>query len=150
MALQYQRRFEEWLPADFDGLFHWDFLKDWLPRGIEPHDFDAVIEIGGNFLVFETKNDGARISVGQRIALNALLQYPNWTVLILFGKTAAAISRLIILDGLSNPTDINPATIDDVKNAVITWRKRADWLYEKRKEQKALASQRDWLSEVEL
>src|SRR3990167_1307858 len=137
MTLFNEKRFAEWLPADFDGVFHWGFLQGCFPRqSIEPHDFDAVVEIGGNFLQFETKADNARISGGRRDTINALLENPRWTVFIVFGKQAKEITRLIILDGIGNPVDINPATVEDVRRATQDWAKRREWFRVKRLEQK--------------
>ena len=46
--LRNQQRFEEVLPADFDGVFTWDVLQYFLLRGITPMDFDAALSPSGD------------------------------------------------------------------------------------------------------
>jgi len=92
MTVKYPDRFNRALPAGFDGLFDWDFL---LPAfqgtRITPMDLDAVVERNGQFLVFETKENGAPIPVGQTITLERLV-LKGITVIVLRGKTAAEIN----------------------------------------------------------
>ena len=68
--LKNYEKFNTWLPALFDGQFHWDFLKPaFKDTKIMPMDFDAVVERYGKFLIFETKSKGKQIDLGQKITL---------------------------------------------------------------------------------
>jgi len=92
-------RFNQWLPAAFDGVFDWDFLEPaFNPSGIKPTDIDAAIERNGNFLLFETKAKGQPIPIGQ---CRALTQY--WrcgaTIFHLEGKSPPTISGISIYEG---------------------------------------------------
>jgi len=92
VTILYPKRFEEAAAAGFDGIFDWDFLLPaFEPTKIAPMDWDAVIERRGSFLVFETKQPGASIPDGQRYALEAAVRTGNFTIIILFAKTALDI-----------------------------------------------------------
>lgn len=69
MSLTSPDNFYKSLPSGFDGLFDWDFLMGVFPRKIMPHDIDAVVEIGGRFLCWETKDPGKKTPNGQRTAI---------------------------------------------------------------------------------
>ena len=74
MTVLYPKRFKEAQAADFDGLFHWDFLLPaFVGTKITPTDIDAVIERNGSCLFFETKQKNADIKLGQTITFNTLL-----------------------------------------------------------------------------
>lgn len=121
-----RRRFFEWPPAQFDGEFVWEFLKDCWPREtIDPHDFDAVVEIGGRFLVFETKDCGVPVSAGQQRTLNHLLTDPRFTVIFLYGKHPAAIKSFRILNG-QGCRNFPRADAELVKTHVRMWADLAD------------------------
>jgi hypothetical protein len=77
--------------AQFDGVFEWDWIAAALPGKIEPMDFDGVVERRGQFLLFETKGPGVPIPAGQRYTLQCVAALPQWTVVILWGKTATAL-----------------------------------------------------------
>jgi hypothetical protein len=73
--------FADALPAGFDGVFLWDFLRSaWGGTKIQPMDFDCVVERCGHFLAFETKAPGVPIPEGQQITFDALVRDPHWTV----------------------------------------------------------------------
>lgn len=80
--IHHQATFDRDLPAQYDGVFMWDFLKGVFGPSIMPTDFDGVVERHGHFLVFETKDIGARPTEGQEIAFRALVADPRFTVLI--------------------------------------------------------------------
>ena len=72
---------------------HWD----WGPlygcfevngkNSISPSDLDFCVERNGRFLVFETKQPGEKLSVGQAIMLGALARtYPLFVVFIVTGR----------------------------------------------------------------
>ena len=94
-------RFNEWLPANYDGRFDWDFL---LPAfegtKIRPMDVDAIIHKDGphgdQFLLFETKAPGAEIPIGQAITLAALLREGNKLLFYIQGKTPYDMTSLTI------------------------------------------------------
>ena len=94
MSVKYPETFKSFPPANFDGLFDWDFL---LPAfqgtNIEPMDIDAVIERRGKVLLFETKSEGKEIPLGQRITLDRLiiLGRGNIHLMILYSKTTVSI-----------------------------------------------------------
>jgi len=77
-------------PANFDGVFDWDFLKEGGAFGntrIEPFDFDGVVERNGYFLVYETKDEGKEIPLGQKIALESAVKTGFFIVFVIWGKT---------------------------------------------------------------
>ena len=74
--------FDRYLPAQFDGVFLWDFLKGAFGPTIEPMDFDGVVERRGSFLVFETKAPGVPVPDGQRITLETLLRDRRFVVIL--------------------------------------------------------------------
>lgn len=120
MTIEYFNRFWQARPAGFDGVFEWDFLKGCFPRGIMPMDFDAVVEINGQFLVFETKAPSRTVDTGQRLTFQALLKIPNFTVFMLYGKTVPTITRLIVCRG-DDRKNIYPATEAIVREEAKRW-----------------------------
>jgi hypothetical protein len=89
--LKYRTAFEGSLPAGFDGEFNWDWMRNLFPRGIMPMDFDGVIEIGGHFGVFETKDYGVPIPKGQYHTLSRL--GAEWYVFFIEGKDSPLTLR---------------------------------------------------------
>ena len=87
MAIRNQKLFDQSLPADYSGLFAWDFLMKYGAFGynnkIQPMDLDACIERNGRFLIFETKGKGVPIPKGQQLTLNALLDNGSFTLFII-------------------------------------------------------------------
>lgn len=83
----YPDRFAKAAPAQFDGKFEWDFLFPAFTRGIQPMDWDGVVECNNRFLVFETKSEGVSISRGQATALENAVRTGYFTVFLLYGKT---------------------------------------------------------------
>ena len=69
--LRNPEEFKSSLPAGYDGLFDWDFIvaAGAFPRGIEPMDIDASVEVGGRLLCWETKAPGTKMKRGQRMAI---------------------------------------------------------------------------------
>lgn len=72
--------FERDLPAQFDGVFMWDFLAGAFGPAIMPMDFDGVVEWRGYFLIFETKNPGVKPPRGQVVAFEALVVDDRFTI----------------------------------------------------------------------
>lgn len=133
--LHNRERFEQWLPAGFDGEFQWDFL---LPafKGtkIRPMDFDCVIERKGKVLIFETKAAGKEIETGQVITLT-----DQWkkgaSILVLAGKTRETVTGFAAYwhwkyeAGVEvGKYPIRPAKWDDVLFLTRHWFCKADGL----------------------
>jgi len=112
--IRHKNTFNNWQPALFDGEFDWDFLLPaWIGTKIEPMDVDAQFTVSGNEssieagdidakvernshrLLFETKNKGVPVPVGQRITLEN-----EWrigaTVFHVEGKTPESITGMAI------------------------------------------------------
>lgn len=66
--------------GDFKGL-----IKD-NPNFV-PSNIDGIVERNGKFLVLEWKKPGEKISMGQKILLQALAANPNFIVIIVNGST---------------------------------------------------------------
>ena len=97
VALHNPRRFEQWLPACFDGLFHWDFLLPaFKETKIKPMDIDCCIERNNHFLMFETKLPGVSVETGQQITLTNLWRNGKTTIIHVEGKTAKTITKFSI------------------------------------------------------
>ncbi len=84
-----EKEFSKNLPANYDGKFEWDIFAK---RGcfgntkIQPMDFDGVVERNKNYLIFETKKNGAVIPRGQQITLNNLTVAKSFTVAKIWPK----------------------------------------------------------------
>ena len=92
--IKHYKTFKDATPANYDGLFDWDFLKPaFKGTKIEPMDLDAVVERKGNFLLFETKNIGVPIPLGQKITLENFIKVGRGkiTLFVLYGKTPDTI-----------------------------------------------------------
>ena len=123
-----EKRFSQWLPAGFDGQFHWDFLNaSFKGTQIKPMDFDAVIERRGNFLVFETKEKGKSIPVGQEITLTRAWRN-GFTIIHVEGKKASEITGFAIYSGIDEhkegkvgSREMQPRTVEDLIYVVRRW-----------------------------
>lgn len=84
--------FYESLPAGFDGEFDWDWTDGCFVRRngeetrIKPMDADGLVERGGNFLLFETKEVGKDVPGGQLYTMQALYRLGCFTMLYVYGK----------------------------------------------------------------
>lgn len=77
-------KFNDSLPAGFDGLFDWDKLIPCFGNeGVSFTDIDAVVERNARFLFVETKRAGVPVPMGQTILLNTLHQEGNKTIMII-------------------------------------------------------------------
>lgn len=97
--IKYQNTFKDTTPANYDGLFDWDFLLPAFKKTkIQPMDIDAVIERKGHILIFETKNIGVTIPLGQKITLETFIKLGKGkiTIFILYGKTPKTIDNMEI------------------------------------------------------
>ena len=52
-----------------------------------PSNVDGIAERNGQFLIFEWKRPGEKVSNGQRIMLQALAAKPSFMVVIIYGNT---------------------------------------------------------------
>jgi hypothetical protein len=90
MTIRNQSAFDRNPAAGFDGLFDWDWMKAPLleatGRPIEPMDIDAHVEVNGQHLVIETKEEGKAVPGGQRRALLSLWARVYHMVIFLVGK----------------------------------------------------------------
>lgn len=148
VALHNPEVFEQWKPAGFDGLFHWEFL---LPAfkgsGIAPMDIDATVERKGHLLFCETKGYGQAIPVGQSRTYTALWNKPGVSILHIIGKTPETINGYVFYDEREKPPitaynevgsaayPVTPATYLDVLFLVRCWYRRADGLDEPTREE---------------
>lgn len=54
-------------------VYAWDKVKQYTPRGIQPTDIEAAIELNSHYLYFEFKSEGAEMPYGQRLFFDRLL-----------------------------------------------------------------------------
>lgn len=94
--LLYPDAFFESLPADYDGLFHWEYINDVLRprRGIQLADVDAMCEIGDNFMSFETSNNAHKETVGHARMIAALIRTGRFAHIDIVGKKIPTQWRL--------------------------------------------------------
>ena len=76
--------------------FIWDFLKPAFDWGIAPTDIDGIVERNGNYLLFECKHNGKKISIGQARTLKDLNERHGFTIFVVEGFTADTISGLFV------------------------------------------------------
>jgi len=126
--LHSRQRFESWLPALFDGEFHWDFLKPaFKDTKIMPMDFDAVVERRGHVLIFETKIAGKGIDIGQAITLTTAWK-KGATIIQLEGKSPEDITSYALYSEIEENKNIkvgdkqlNPCDAFDIIYIVRRW-----------------------------
>lgn len=114
-------RFNESLPAGFDGQFHWDFLQGAFGPVVMPMDFDGVVERNGRFLLFETKIENASIPVGQRRSLEAAWKTGAFTILILWGKSSETLCMASVWDEWGDRIAPHPVTADTIYQYASFW-----------------------------
>lgn len=74
--------------AGNDGVFDWSWTKGCFGEGkITPMDFDGVVERKGNFILFETKDLGVPIPVGQMYTLESAHRLGCFAIFLIHGKT---------------------------------------------------------------
>ncbi|UCD59140.1 MAG: hypothetical protein JSV16_08640 [Candidatus Hydrogenedentota bacterium] len=102
--IEHPDAFQSWLPAQYDGVFAWDFLIPAFARQnqlspIRPSDFDGVVERRGRSLIYETKTDASvPLPLGQRNALEAYMALrPGFiTIVHVIGKTWQDVTQFTI------------------------------------------------------
>ena len=90
------------------SLPDWGFLRGAFPRGILPSDVDGAVEVNGHFLYDEFKLTGTQDKQGQ--------------ILMHKRRTLDGISKVLLLEGRTNPTQIHYARL--VENGIIGPRKQ--------------------------
>jgi len=96
-TVKYPRAFKRAPPANYDGVFDWEFL---LPAfngtNIRPTDLDAIVERFLHVLILETKAPSVVVPVGQRILLEAMVRIGqgNVCVMVVHGKVAPDIASI--------------------------------------------------------
>jgi hypothetical protein len=70
----------------FEKLWDWTPLNDCFKRGIRPTDIDGCVEANGKFLILEGKTSGEEMPTGQKLALERMSAFPEFTVIIIEGK----------------------------------------------------------------
>lgn len=121
--------FNSFLPDGYDGEFDWDYLTEIWGLGIEPMDFDCVVEKGGEFLVIETKGPNGYMERGQKRTFLHLIKDPKWTLMVLYGKLPAEVEEIFIYRNGREIKHIKPATKDDVKRECQSWADRRQSRY---------------------
>ena len=115
-------------PAQFDGVFRWDYLnnafKEATGRNIQFMDIDAHVEVGGHHLVFETKDSGVPIKDGQRQALLQLWAKGYTTVVFLWGKSDPMECEVFYASGNRSKMSKRQCTKDNLYSLCRRW---AEW-----------------------
>ena len=118
--------FDKDLPAGFDGVFDWDVFKQmgcWGDTRIEPMDFDGVVERHRHYLVFETKQNGASVPLGQSITLENLHVAKSFTVVKIWPKSPP-FERMEIITQLGTLHEVNGH--DEIVKVIKRWFISAD------------------------
>lgn len=89
-----------------DGLFDWDFLAPCFERGIMPMDFDAVIEVNGYFIIFETKAENTPFQKGQLLTLATMAAERNKLIICVSGKSKETIGYFSRLNARSEMKEL--------------------------------------------
>ena len=82
--------------AGFDGVFDWSWTDGCFGQEskIKPMDFDGVVERNGQFIVFETKDEGKAIPLGQFRTLLAAHKLGCFTIMLIEGKRKVVRGRI--------------------------------------------------------
>lgn len=122
-----EKAFYESLPNGFDGKFEWDWMRGCFPRPkIMPADLDAIVEIRGKFLVFETKkNKDVKIPPGQRFTLRALYDTGLFTIVIMYGKSEVKDFTFYYPEG----RQVKGYGVEEAREAVKEWSHYAEPIF---------------------
>lgn len=119
--IDYPDNFFKSVASDFDGVFEWGYLAGAFPRGIMPMDWDGVVEINNNFLVFETKDVGKEVPGGQLMALKRATKVGPFIVVILWGKKEPVEYQLIYKGELREKKSCDKERIKRLCQAWVKW-----------------------------
>jgi hypothetical protein len=120
------------LPAQYDGEFDWDWTKGCFGETkIAPMDVDGMVERGGNFLLFETKDMGKFVPEGQLRTLRALYRLGCFTVVFVYGKKKPAALSVWHAPDFRSGVVMDPAkpvnvSIAQARALVTSWFMYAD------------------------
>lgn len=105
--------------AGFDGVFDWSWTQGCFGNGkITPMDFDGVVERNGQFLIFETKEPGAKIPKGQLYTLQACHRLGCFTILLIWGKQSPETAELWYPDSTARK---QLTGVNEIRNEVQLW-----------------------------
>lgn len=96
-----------------------------LPGKISFGDVDAIVEVGGHFLMMEWKPSMNPLSMGQSIMYERLTQQKNWSVIIVAGDAETmqidGMASYVHQDGGSVFIDWEDCTLDELKSRIERW-----------------------------
>ncbi len=110
------------------SLPDWGFLKDCFPRKIEPTDLDGLVEINGRALILEWKRTGARMTDGQRYALEGLTRggKDDIVVFVIYGDCLTMTAEVIQEVRHGEVREKIPCTNELVRERAKEWGQWAD------------------------
>ena len=120
----YPETFKKKAPAGFDGVFDWSWTEGCFGETkIKPMDLDGVVERHGNILIFETKDVGKDIPIGQRITLRALWERGGITILFVYGKDSPEKCIYILSKEkkTDNPKQVHIKGVEEARVFVSKW-----------------------------
>ncbi len=86
-TVDYPDAFRRSPPAGFDGAFHWAWANECFPNPKDRlMDIDGFKDRRGQILIFETKDLGVKIPLGQMIGLKTLHRTGVVAVMLVWGK----------------------------------------------------------------
>ena len=143
MTIRNKDKFGEWLPAGFDGQFHWDFLfpafrvpftdGNGMSPAFQPMDIDSVVERKGHLIIFETKEPGKAIDKGQQITLQTIWR-KGATIVHLSGKSPIDICGMAVYGerepDKTIPVGSKPLVPCDFTDVVFLMRQWMCWVNE--------------------
>jgi len=100
----------------------WGVLEGVFPREIFPTDIDGLVEIGGRFLIFEWKRDGAELTGGQENALTRITKTSKKiSAIVIYGdpRTMDIQNIRVIHGGASG--DKEPCDLSEFKKRCRRW-----------------------------
>ena len=125
-TILYPDKFKKSLGAGFDGVFNWKWTEGCFgDTKIKPMDFDGVVERYGNYLIFETKDIGKPISLGQLITLYNLRNAKSFSVFKIWGKEVP--EKLIIIQ--PSGKEIEYSGLENIRQRISDWFKWANRKY---------------------
>jgi hypothetical protein len=97
-----------------------------FPGKIAMSDIDAIVEIGGNFMLLEWKSDGVGLKHGQRIMFERMTKHENFFVLLVEGcaETMNVIGYKLISNG-EIPEQMTPCTLHELLKLLYEFSKWA-------------------------
>lgn len=129
-TIKHPEAFKKSTAAGFDGVFDWTWTEGCFGGGnITPMDFDGVVERKGNFIIFETKDEGVPIPDGQRYTLEAAYRLGVFTVIFVYGKSTPSRIEAWCAPGFNEGkkhTQPVSVTLNQARGFVSRWYDYAD------------------------